>query len=214
MDASVEFLLGNLKELRVHQYSLLRDVENEIWQINVEFDTLNAILKDLSGKPNPPEIIRVWEKEIREDVYDVEDTIHSYITQLAAEKATETRSISFLPFMKKSRVNLAEKIKKLREVSVRPLLGNFEFVMNWIAAPAETRALKKKVISATQFVSLFLSIAHSKHVISPTADLICTILPLLLKPRSTNPKLKPNYHFTFLQKKLKSPGFHYKDLAL
>lgn len=162
MDASVDFLLQNLKELVSYHVNLISNAKNDLEELNKELDRLKAVLKDASRKVKKDETFKVWEKQIREVVYDVEDTIDTCITQIAAEKAKKGGHFRKL-FPKKSRVGLAEEVKSLREKKVQPLFKMVNFASITIAdepdhVVAETRALQPKVTTMRLFSGYFLPV--------------------------------------------------------
>ncbi|KAH6761554.1 hypothetical protein C2S52_018987 [Perilla frutescens var. hirtella] len=117
-ETALTFLLEELKETLKWYKDLLSGSENEFQQLNDDLNLLKAFLRDAGNKSNKDEVFKVMERQIREVVYDVEDTIDTCLTEAAAASGKNAIRRHFSP----NRVNLAKYVRSLREDKVKPVL--------------------------------------------------------------------------------------------
>lgn len=160
MDASVEFLLGNLKQLVVHHVDLIQGAESDLEKLNVELEALQAILKDASRKHKKDETFKQWERRVRDVVYDVEDMIDICVTQAA----TKSKRTSLSRFFRGNSIGIAEAVRKIRLEQVKPLFdkAKVDFANLNIADMPDTAAEDAKAIrQKVKKCSFYLSICNS-----------------------------------------------------
>ncbi|KAI3454409.1 hypothetical protein Pfo_011072 [Paulownia fortunei] len=116
-DAAVTFLLENVSQLLKSYVDLISGAENELEQLKNELGLLKAFLQEAAKKQKKEDLFREMERQIREVVYDAEDTIDSCLTQAAAAKGKNILRRGLNP----KRVSLAKEVKSLREDKVKPM---------------------------------------------------------------------------------------------
>ncbi|KAI3464148.1 hypothetical protein Pfo_020811 [Paulownia fortunei] len=125
-DAAVTFLLEKVSEVLKSYADLISGAENDLHQLNNELGLLKSFLQDAAKKPKKEEFFREIERQIRDVVYDAEDTIDSCLTQAAKAKA----KFSLRRRFSASDVNLATQVKSLREDKVKPVLDKINKYAN------------------------------------------------------------------------------------
>ncbi|KAL8530011.1 hypothetical protein ACS0TY_007184 [Phlomoides rotata] len=117
-EAAVTFLLEEVKEVLKWYKDLITGAENEFQQLNNDLSLLKAYLKDAAKKTNKEEVFRELERQIREVVYDAEDTIENCLAKAAAgkEKNVVRRKLD------SNRVSLAKQVRSFREDKLKPTL--------------------------------------------------------------------------------------------
>lgn len=162
MEASVEFLLGNLKQLVIHHVDLITGAESELSTLKGELEKFKAILNEASRKHKKDEIFKKWERDIREAVYDIEDTIDTCVTHTVAERAKRASQIRNL-FKIATRMNLATAVKAIREEKVKPLIdrATVDFANRVVADQMDDRVeqareIRQKVIPNIYTISFLL----------------------------------------------------------
>ncbi|KAH6803274.1 hypothetical protein C2S51_034720 [Perilla frutescens var. frutescens] len=117
-ETALTFLLDELKETLKWYKDLLSGSENEFQQLKDDLNLLKAFLRDAGNKSNKEEVFKEMERQIREVVYDVEDTIDTCLTAAAAAKGKNT----IRRHLSSNKVSLAKDVKSLREDKVKPVL--------------------------------------------------------------------------------------------
>ncbi|KAI3454407.1 hypothetical protein Pfo_011070 [Paulownia fortunei] len=152
-DAAVTFLLKNVSQLLISYADLISGAEDELQHLKNELDLLKAFLRAAANKPKKEESFREMERQIKEVVYDVEDTIDSCLTQAAASKGKNILRRGLNP----KRVSLAKEVKSLREDKVKPMFdrAKMDFANMQIGDGSGTsleehRTIVKKVPSIRQ----------------------------------------------------------------
>ncbi|KAH6795260.1 hypothetical protein C2S52_005737 [Perilla frutescens var. hirtella] len=86
-DAAVEFLLNNLKELLVYHSKLITETKSEIENLEKDLRIFKAFLKDSVKKRRKDEETKALVQNIRDVVYEVEDVLDAFVTQLIEKKS-------------------------------------------------------------------------------------------------------------------------------
>lgn len=110
-EAAVTFLLENVKKLLLEQINLILGAEKELQLLKNELELMKAFLKESATKREKGEVFIQFERQIREAVYEAEDTIDACLT--AKAKASGLRSLKNL--------DLAKKVKELRLQRLQPM---------------------------------------------------------------------------------------------
>ncbi|KAG8378753.1 hypothetical protein BUALT_Bualt07G0017900 [Buddleja alternifolia] len=110
---AVTFLVEKVKQLLEYHVGLISGSENELEQLMNDLSLFKAFLKDVCIRSKQDEKLREMERNIRDLVYLVEDTVDSYLTKAAAGKSS---------FFSKHIISLAKEVKSLRQNKVKPML--------------------------------------------------------------------------------------------
>ncbi|KAK6123508.1 hypothetical protein DH2020_042745 [Rehmannia glutinosa] len=113
-EAAVTFLLENVSKLLKSHCDLISGAENELEQLKNELGLLKDLLQKTKEEEEP--FMRNIERQIREVVCDVEDTIDSFLWAQAVAAKAKTG------FNPNGGVSLAKELKSLREDKVKPML--------------------------------------------------------------------------------------------
>lgn len=121
-DAAVGFLLEQVKGVMKGYADLISGAAKEFESLKDDVETLKATLKDIASKPSDEHRAILMQKQLREVVYEVEDTIDSWLTQAAAFKANgfKRRFVWLCP----NHISLANQVKSLRRNEVMKMLAN------------------------------------------------------------------------------------------
>ncbi|KAL1553940.1 putative disease resistance RPP13-like protein 3 [Salvia divinorum] len=125
-EAAVTFLLENVKKLVVEQASLIKGAEGELKQLEDELELMNAFLIEHSDNQEKGPVFIELVKQIREAVYDAEDTLDTCLT-------AKFNSVGLL---NRNNVDLAKKVKELR-LQLEP---KFAKAMNNLRGPGQSVA--------------------------------------------------------------------------
>lgn len=121
-EPAVSFLLENVSQLLEYHGSLISGAEYELRQLTMDLDLLKAYLRDWAMKPKEEEALGNFKRQLKEVVYELEDTIDSYLTYEAAPK-----NINF-SLQRLGEIHLmAERVKDLRIRHMEPLLDSYIF---------------------------------------------------------------------------------------
>lgn len=112
------FLLQTLKETVTEYINLKAGAAPEFQKLNDELRLLEAFLKDSAKRSEKKEVSREMERQIRELVYDVEDTIETCLARKAAARSSNFISRN----VKKLSINMAQQVKSLRLERVKPIV--------------------------------------------------------------------------------------------
>ncbi|KAK4437381.1 hypothetical protein Salat_0072000 [Sesamum alatum] len=86
-NTSVEFLLENLRQLRLHQPHLISDVKNQIERLENSLLLFKRFLKDSSETREEDQTLKQAAEQITEVVYKVEDAVDVFVSQAADKEA-------------------------------------------------------------------------------------------------------------------------------
>ncbi|CAI9757432.1 unnamed protein product [Fraxinus pennsylvanica] len=86
-EASVEFLLQNLKDLLLYNAHLILDVKEEVNSLYNNLDLFKSLLKDAAKIRNKNDFLKTTMNQIRDVVYEAEDIIDRFVFESAARKA-------------------------------------------------------------------------------------------------------------------------------
>ncbi|KAK6153262.1 hypothetical protein DH2020_012901 [Rehmannia glutinosa] len=129
-DVAVEFLLEKVSQVLVWYVDLIAGAENDLYQLNNELGLLKSFLQDAATKPKKENLFREIERQIRDVVYDAEDTIDTCLTQAAKAKAkakTKSKIKNFLSrHAEKADISLPLQVRSLRADKMAPVLEKIE----------------------------------------------------------------------------------------
>ncbi|XP_058112884.1 disease resistance protein RPM1-like isoform X2 [Magnolia sinica] len=81
-DSIVKFGLETLSALLSREASLIRGVRNELGEIKMELESMQALLKDADKRKESNEGVRTWVRQVRDSTYDVEDIIDEFMYRM------------------------------------------------------------------------------------------------------------------------------------
>ncbi|CAA3008343.1 late blight resistance homolog R1A-10 [Olea europaea subsp. europaea] len=144
-DAAVEFLLENLKQLLVYNIKLIGAVKSEVEELYSDLKVFKAFLKDSTGKRQNHEVLKELVNQIRDVVYEAEDTVEAFVCQAAEHKARNYIEKAFhildYPAELRKSVKTIENIRqRVRKIYENKLFG-FEALQN---REGSTRGAKEK----------------------------------------------------------------------
>ncbi|KAH6822901.1 hypothetical protein C2S53_008094 [Perilla frutescens var. hirtella] len=116
-EPAVTFLLENVQKLLVDHIKLVSGAENELRLLQNDLLLMKAFLEESANKREKGELFRQNERQIREAVYKAEDTIDACLTQAAAAERSKGFAIKNLS----KRLDLAKKVKSIREEDIQPV---------------------------------------------------------------------------------------------
>lgn len=120
-EVALTFLLQTLKEVLTEYKNLKAGARHELEQLENELGLLESFLMDSAKKSEKTEYFRKKESQIRELVYEVEDTIEIHLTKKAA---AEAKTLS--RFLQIFRTATETRVKSLRQLKVRPMIVDIE----------------------------------------------------------------------------------------
>ncbi|XP_051123225.1 probable disease resistance protein RF45 [Andrographis paniculata] len=119
-EAAVTFLLENVTQLLKSYVDLIAGAETELELLKSDLSLLKGFLVEAGKKQHKEEPFRALERQIREVVYDAEDTIDTCLA--AAATAAASSRPKFVRAITSSRsLNLAKEVKTLRLSKVKPM---------------------------------------------------------------------------------------------
>ncbi|XP_042007130.1 putative late blight resistance protein homolog R1A-10 [Salvia splendens] len=126
-EAAVSFLLEHALEVVKEYKDVISGAENEFKQLNNELKQLKGFLNEEAKKYSKEDgLFKELERQIRNVVYEIEDTIDTCLTK-ATEAKARTRSKKMLARLKptsSTSFNLAQEVISLRLNKVKPLLDD------------------------------------------------------------------------------------------
>lgn len=158
-EPALAFLLELVKEVVKEYRDVISGAENEFEHLNNDLKELkgllNKVAKDYSNS-NDDGPFKVLERQIRDLVYEVEDTIDTCLTKATEAKAkAKNKRIPKPRFMSSSGFNLAKEVISLRDNKVKPLLDGAKLqiaTMQQTAdrsiSPQDQRTKLKRVLSS------------------------------------------------------------------
>ncbi|XP_042010409.1 putative late blight resistance protein homolog R1B-23 [Salvia splendens] len=118
-EPALAFLLDLVKEVMKDYKDVISGAENEFGQLNNELRQLKAFLKgDVQRYYREDSQLKELERQIREVVYEVEDTIDACLTRAIEVKGFP---MSMFKYFGSTHYGLAKKVKSIRENKVKPL---------------------------------------------------------------------------------------------
>lgn len=157
-EPAVSFLLENVSQLLEYHASLVSGAEYELRQLTIDLDLLKAYLRDWAMKPKEGEPLGNLKRQLKEIVYELEDTIDSYLTYEAAPK-----NINFSLHRLGEIHMMVGRVKDLRIRHMKPLLDSYIFKVMFpesepskMEEPQSQTAMKKvnSINQATTVVQL------------------------------------------------------------
>ncbi|KAH6772027.1 hypothetical protein C2S52_005214 [Perilla frutescens var. hirtella] len=125
-EAAVTFLLEQVKEVVKEYKDLISGAESEFNLLNSELGLLKAFLKDAAKATKQEHLFREMEKQIRDVVYEVEDTIDTCLTKAIEVKVKESKakkSRLSMPRLGSKTISLAKEVKSIRQDKVLPMFN-------------------------------------------------------------------------------------------
>ncbi|KAL1563996.1 putative late blight resistance protein R1C-3 [Salvia divinorum] len=113
-EAALTFLLGELRDTLKWYHDLLSGSQNDFDLLNGELNLMKKFLCDASNR-REEKMFKEIEQQIRDVIYEVEDTIDKWLT--AAKGKTTIGRFS------KKKFSLANEVKSLRDDRVQPVLN-------------------------------------------------------------------------------------------
>lgn len=80
-DATVGFLLQNLKEILIYNADLIGGLEDNVRDLCVDLETLKGFIRQYTKKQSKNDILKGVLKEIRNVVNDAEDAIETFLVE-------------------------------------------------------------------------------------------------------------------------------------
>ncbi|KAL2544906.1 putative late blight resistance protein-like protein R1B-13 [Forsythia ovata] len=126
-DAAVEFLLENLKQLLLYNANLIFDVKGQVEFLYNDLSLFKAFLKDSTEKRNKNETLKELVKQIRDVVYEAEDTVDTFVAQAAVHKSRSSieRAFHIFDYPAKLR-SVGKRIEGIR-TKVKDIYDNKKF---------------------------------------------------------------------------------------
>ncbi|KAL2484753.1 Disease resistance protein (CC-NBS-LRR class) family [Abeliophyllum distichum] len=144
-DAAVEFLLENLKQLLLYNANLIFDVKGQVEFLYNDLSLFKAFLKDSSEKRNKNETLKELVKQIRDVVYEAEDTVDTFVAQAAVHKSRSSieRAFHIFDYPAKLR-SVGKRIEGIR-AKVKDIYDNKKFGFEAIQdGEGSTKTTKEK----------------------------------------------------------------------
>ncbi|XP_058111634.1 disease resistance protein RPM1-like [Magnolia sinica] len=91
-DSIVQFGLETLSALLSREASLIRGVRNEVEEIKLKLERMQALLKDADKRKESNEGVRTWVRQVRDSTYDVEDIIDEFMYRMDRPQGGGLRS--------------------------------------------------------------------------------------------------------------------------
>ena len=85
-EAVVSFAVERLRDLLIEEATFLRGVTDKVREIQDELELMKGFLKDADARQGEGETIRRWVAQIRENAFDAEDTIDTFILKVALRR--------------------------------------------------------------------------------------------------------------------------------
>lgn len=116
-DAAVAFLLEKVTGIIVGYADLISGAGKEFKQLQDDVKLLKTNINKLSKDPSVKEI----QNQVRDVIYEVEDTIDSWLTQAAALKS-KGKVKRLTKWLSPNHISLASQVKTLRQDRVKEML--------------------------------------------------------------------------------------------
>ncbi|KAL8547707.1 hypothetical protein ACS0TY_007143 [Phlomoides rotata] len=120
-DAAVAFLLEQVSGVIKGYADLISGAGKEFKLLKDDVESLKATLKDLGNKSSKEQGALLFQNQIRDVVYEVEDTIDSWLTKAAVLKGNPKIKRCFI-WLCPNHVSLANEVKSLRQDKVKKML--------------------------------------------------------------------------------------------
>lgn len=143
-EAVATILVRNMSELEIYHADLISGAEKELQLLKNDLALLKAFLQEEADSPEKEEgrvSLREIKAQIKDVVYEVEDTIDSRLSQ-----ATTASKLSKKLFNIKD-VSLAKEVKLLREDKVKELLNKVKDYMSSISKTFDPTSRRRRIRS-------------------------------------------------------------------
>lgn len=141
-DGALTFVLQKVTQALTDKVNVKAGAGYELYQLQNELRLMKCFLKD-SSESEKTEVFIERERQIREIVYEVEDTIDTYLTNKAVAKTKNFFSRLSTNFD----TQMEQQVKSLREKDVRPIMVMIEANFGGIQKPLnqiKTDQLRRK----------------------------------------------------------------------
>ncbi|CAI9761982.1 unnamed protein product [Fraxinus pennsylvanica] len=116
-DATVAFVLENLKELIDSTSKQISEVNNKVRSLIRDLDFFKGFLQDATKKPIEDAAMKALVKQIRIAVYEAEDIVDEYVIEAAQHKSSSMFKKIKHPLEHPTKLlNLAQKIEPMKEM--------------------------------------------------------------------------------------------------
>lgn len=122
-ETAITSLLEQLKEVLKWHKDLLSDSKDEFQKLNDDLKYMKAFLRDAGNRSEKAESLKVITRQIRDVLYEVEDTIDVCLMAAAKRKSSIHRRL--MP----NKMSFAKEVKSLREDKIKPLLDQVKAVI-------------------------------------------------------------------------------------
>lgn len=146
----MEFLLNNLQDLLVYHAHLIGDAKRHIEDLERDLRVFRAFLRDSVKKRRKDEGIQMLVRNIRDVVYDVEDTIDTFVTQ-----AAEIKTQNYFIRAWKGPVNLHTIGKKVEAVRMKVEQARVDFAVLSVADEDKYEKPEVNCFSIFIYLSIF-----------------------------------------------------------
>lgn len=118
------FMLERVTEVILYYGHLIGSADKELKLLEKDLESLKSFLVELVHKTQKGPILKQLEKEMKELVYEVEDTLDTSLMDAtaAAAAATPKKNWCCIGKLAPKSINMAERIQSLRE-SVKAMIG-------------------------------------------------------------------------------------------
>ncbi|XP_031491572.1 putative disease resistance RPP13-like protein 3 [Nymphaea colorata] len=119
-EIAVKFLLERLGTYLVKEAELLGGIREEIDELRLELESIQAFLKDADRKRHGNEGIKIWVNQVRRVAYDIEDAIDEFLLRFGTRHAGHGGIKNFLGILSSAmtqllpRHNLATDVQKIK----------------------------------------------------------------------------------------------------
>ncbi|XP_058111991.1 disease resistance protein RPM1-like [Magnolia sinica] len=96
-DSIVQFGLETLSALLSREASLITGVRNELGEIKLALERMQALLKNADKRKEGNEEVRTWVRQVRDSTYDVEDIIDEFMYRMDRPQGGFLLNIVHLP---------------------------------------------------------------------------------------------------------------------
>ncbi|KAF5760420.1 putative virus X resistance protein-like, coiled-coil [Helianthus annuus] len=138
VETALDFLIGNLKELLLYNANLISTAKVHVESLYNDLGLLKAFVKESSERRSTDVVVEELVKEIRIEVYKVEDVIDTYDTEAFIQKTRSgfAKFTGFADYLSKLR-NVRKEIREIRK-RVKDIHGNKQFLGDFSNRTEET----------------------------------------------------------------------------
>ncbi|KAL4185899.1 hypothetical protein AMTRI_Chr10g8100 [Amborella trichopoda] len=139
-EAVVTYLLSNLGELLTDRVQLYLGLDEEIDWIKCEFESIQAFLRDADQRAAREESVKVWVKQVRDVVYDVEDVLDKFSLRSAKQLQGSSRNwlcghVERFKGVQEVAIEIRKIKARIEEISKRRLRYQFQITQQEASSP-------------------------------------------------------------------------------